>query len=309
MRSLGGRSDATPLLIIFNPRSIDECMEAFNRLDVHKVFIRNLPLAAALEAANIVIGEIDAVTYVLTSDDVVVSREAFDAVVEASTPDVVATGWCPLDETSDLVNLTRAPLRGDSPGISSYDFFTHREVVDHPADPVPTGFAGMGLTAIHRAQVPALVPLDCFRLPDGRGYSSDFHITKKCERAGIPIVAPKAAFIRHIKERWNELDKAPDKRLLIGEREPDVIYERPGLAPMTLTSTHSIYKEVVLTDRIATEDIVERNEAGQNVVVVPKGQPIPEGVDVPKSKSEPAQDEPVVEDKAVRSSRATKRKK
>lgn len=30
-----------------------------------------------------------------------------------------------------------------------------------------------------------------------------------------------------------------------------------------------------MSDQIATEDIIERNQAGQMVVVVPKGQPIP----------------------------------
>ena len=32
-------------------------------------------------------------------------------------------------------------------------------------------------------------------------------------------------------------------------------------------------------ERIAEQDIVRRNELGQNVVIVPKGQPIPEGFD------------------------------
>lgn len=56
-----------------------------------------------------------------------------------------------------------------------------------------------------------------------------------------------------------------------------------------------------MTDRIAKEAITEVNDAGQTVVIVPAGQPIPEGVDVPKSKTTTAG----AEDKAKRSSRQT----
>jgi hypothetical protein len=285
-------------------------MAALGALDTHKVYIRNLPLAGAIQAANYVIRTLDFDRYVMTSDDVVVTQEAYDAVAHACTPDAVATGWCPLDETSDLVNITKSALRGTSPAIRAYDFYSRAEVDAHPADPVPTGFVGMGLTALHRSHLETVMPLGCFLLTDGRGFSSDFHLSRKLLDAGVPMVAPKAGFIRHVKERWNELDQAPSKRLLIGERAPEVVYHRPGLAPMTLITSQTLKQEVHMSDRIATEDIVEKNENGQNVVVVPAGQPIPDGVDVPKSKSEatPA-DEPAVEDKAVRSSRSTSRRK
>ena len=40
-----------------------------------------------------------------------------------------------------------------------------------------------------------------------------------------------------------------------------------------------------MSDRIAKEDIVEVNAAGQSVVVVPAGQPIPKGVAEPKAEA------------------------
>ena len=44
---------------------------------------------------------------------------------------------------------------------------------------------------------------------------------------------------------------------------------------MTLNSSQSMNTNVPLSDEVASEDMVERNDAGQNVVLVPKGQRIP----------------------------------
>jgi len=44
------------------------------------------------------------------------------------------------------------------------------------------------------------------------------------------------------------------------------------------------------TAKVAARDIVRRNQLGQNVVIVPKGMPIPEGVAVdPSDVTDPAQ--------------------
>lgn len=56
---------------------------------------------------------------------------------------------------------------------------------------------------------------------------------------------------------------------------------------MALISSQSLKGGTNMADsqKVATEDIIEKNENGQNVVVVPAGQPIPDGVDVPKAKT------------------------
>lgn len=52
-----------------------------------------------------------------------------------------------------------------------------------------------------------------------------------------------------------------------------------------MTLIHSkMNTEVRMSDQVAAEDIVVRNEAGQSVVVVPKGQRIPEHL-LPKPKT------------------------
>lgn len=52
---------------------------------------------------------------------------------------------------------------------------------------------------------------------------------------------------------------------------------------MSLISSQSMNTNAPLSDKVAEEDIIERNDAGQNVVVVPKGQRIPEHL-LPKGK-------------------------
>lgn len=59
---------------------------------------------------------------------------------------------------------------------------------------------------------------------------------------------------------------------------------------MALISSQTLKKEDQMSQRIAERDIVQKNAAGQNVVVVAKGQPIPDGLEVPDTKKKaPAQ--------------------
>ena len=62
---------------------------------------------------------------------------------------------------------------------------------------------------------------------------------------------------------------------------------------------------VELSDEVAVRDIVERNQAGQNVVVVPRGQRIPKPL-LPLATEQKAVTGPP-ETKAVRAAPATKK--
>lgn len=53
---------------------------------------------------------------------------------------------------------------------------------------------------------------------------------------------------------------------------------------MAVVNTLTLRREIALSERIAKEDIIEVNDLGQSVVVVPKGQPIPESVKAPEEK-------------------------
>lgn len=68
---------------------------------------------------------------------------------------------------------------------------------------------------------------------------------------------------------------------------------------MALIHSQAMKKEAapVADQKVAKEDIVVQNEAGQNIVVVPAGQPIPDDLDERKAAVG------AVEDKAQRSSK------
>lgn len=81
---------------------------------------------------------------------------------------------------------------------------------------------------------------------------------------------------------------------------------------MALVSSQSLKKEATpeMSDKVAKEDIVRENEAGQQVVVVPKGQPIPDDLDAAIDASIPvrqAAEEAPVEEKKPAAKTAAKR--
>ncbi len=151
--------------------------------------------------------------YLIVADDVIVTPEAIQAVVDLSReqPTSIVTGYCNLDAESTLVNITRTYLKGDEPVVEAYDFYDVSEL-DVDSDWVCSGFAGFALTCIPAVLVDRVAPLGWF---GDDGYASDFHLSKRLERAGIPIIAPVAGFVHHVKERWNQPDKAHTKRLRI----------------------------------------------------------------------------------------------
>jgi hypothetical protein len=67
----------------------------------------------------------------------------------------------------------------------------------------------------------ARFPFGCFG-SGSRGYSSDFHLSRRLRDEGVPMVAAQAGYVTHVKERWNQLDRAESKRLMIGELPAEV---------------------------------------------------------------------------------------
>jgi hypothetical protein len=76
---------------------------------------------------------------------------------------------------------------------------------------------------------------------------------------------------------------------------------------MTLITSQTLREAPRMSDRIAKQDITEKNSLGQTVVLVAAGQPIPDGVEVPKSQTEAKKVDAPPENKARRS-RSTKAK-
>jgi hypothetical protein len=210
-----------PLLVIMNPRRIPECMAALEDLPVPKVWVTGYPQSAIPPILSGIVEGSDFTHYINTSDDVVPSRRALAAVLRLASRHPVATGYCNLDMESPLVNLTRSPLLDYPPTEGSYDFIRREDVKRYPRVTVPSFFAGMSLTCMTR-ELWLRFPLSGFT---ASCWGTDYSLSYRLGRARIPIVAHRAAFVWHVKERWNRTDQAPEKRLLVGKIPPEVRWD------------------------------------------------------------------------------------
>lgn len=290
------------LLIVLNPRTIPACMTQFRWAPLDVAYIRGMGEADAIRATSQLIERGGYDRYLIVADDVIVTDTAIRAVVRASrmNPTHIVTGYCNLDTSSSYVNLTRRPLIGDSPDPAAYDFYCRDELPTNGT--IRSGFAGLALTTITRHTAAQLLPLGWY----GTGWASDFHLSKRCERLGVPIIAPTGGFVWHVKERWNEPDKDPAKQLRLGN--PHVVIQQAGEPPRPLDMSNPTKGGRSMADpKIAEKDITKVNDLGQTVVLVPAGQPIPDDLDLTGTSAEGKQ-RTTSENKA-RTSSASKRKR
>lgn len=223
-RPLGKRDDTA--LLILNPRRIPECIEALEGLDVPKCWLSYMPEVKAAACANRAIQETSYARYVVISDDTVPTQDVLDVVLDLHDlhPEACVTGYCNLDSHLPFVNLTWAPLHPPPPTVGAYKFSTRREA-DEGRTPfcldgvITSTFAGLSLTVMTR-EMWLRFPLRCTEY----GGQMDYQLSWELQEAGLPIYAPVGAFVRHVKETWNEFDKSPEKLLLVGARPPAVTW-------------------------------------------------------------------------------------
>ena len=221
-----------PLLIIANPRQIPECIEAFRALDVRRAWLSNYTEWELVAVMDSIMRD-QSIFFshaILCADDCVVSQGALDAVLagaeteHAKEHDAAVTGYCRLDHQHPEVNITRRPLMGDVPVPGAYDFWRYDDVQEWP-DPglAGTGFVGFALTCMSRARW-LQFPFGVFGGPQ-QSWSSDFHLSARLRDAGVEMTAARDGYVTHVKEQWQRLDTAHEKRLLIGEEPAGVVVE------------------------------------------------------------------------------------
>lgn len=214
-----------PLLLVLNPRRIPECVDAISSLPVDKVWLQNYTEAELSDVIPDVLAQVPHDLVGILSDDTVPTRAALDEVLALAQPGRVTTGWCNLDDTSDLVNLSTEPLATSTPTTTAYTFPTRAWVEAHDTLEVPTYFAGHCLTFMDR-DLWDRFPWDCHGGPPG--YASDLMLSWRLQEAGVPIVAARDGFVRHVKARWNYVDDTPGRQLLIGVEPSGVRFDLQG---------------------------------------------------------------------------------
>lgn len=219
-----------PLLLILRPRDIPRCIAAIGALDVDKLWFEYMTEAsiAGIFAPSINVAEARGYTHaVLLSDDTVPSQDALDLVLaHALDPNrQVVTAYCNLDQELPFVNITKRPFGNlHLSAKDDYDFYTRAEVDAHAGRLVPTFFAGACLTCMP-IELWKRYPFQVLGGKGHPGYASDYRLSVRLQQDGMPIVAPRGAFVEHVKEVWNKRDLSPEKRLLIGERPSAVRWD------------------------------------------------------------------------------------
>lgn len=209
------------LLLVMNPRRIPACIESIDALDIPKAWMQGYNEYELQDVIAGIVEQVEHDHYMILADDCTVTQEAVDEVLAlhaAGHP--VATGYCNLDSSTDLVNVQRTPLIDLVPrGASSYDFMTQGEV-DAIDGPFQTYFAGMSLTSMSREM--------WLRFPFGvhgwPGSASDYHLCKRLQDSGVGIVSTRAARVEHDKDDWTHVDQRPYKRLLLGGKHRRVVW-------------------------------------------------------------------------------------
>ncbi len=214
-----------PLLLIFNPRQIDECIDAFNLLPIDKAWLTGYTEAELDDVIGDVIASSDYTHYLATSDDGIVPEFALEAVLDTLETEAhpVVTGYSNLDITNMHVNLTKAPFKNlRESTVDDYDMYHLSEIIGWPDELVPTCFAGFAITGMSREM--------WLRYPfRSDGVPTDYNLCRRLQADGVPIVAPKKAFTWHVKDKINE-GGTGRKRLLVGQIPAEVRWDMAELA-------------------------------------------------------------------------------
>lgn len=215
-----------PLLLIMNARRIPSCLSAIAGLHIDTVWMTGYS-EFQLERIISKVVEVhdDRTHYLVLSDDCEPTQHAVDAVLSLlEDGHDVATGYCNMDTQpdNDLVNLTRSPLKTDTPHLSSYDFWTQSDIDALDADVFRSWFTGMSLTAMTRDMWQRF-PFDAYGRP---GNASDYNLSYRLQRAGIPITAHRQGRVHHVKRKLNTPDTDDEKRVLLGQLKQQCVYRK-----------------------------------------------------------------------------------
>jgi hypothetical protein len=214
------------LVCVMNARDIPACMDSYRALRTDVAYMTGFTVRELVDVHADIVRRTDYDVYLNVSDDCIVSQSAVDAVVDLLRDNPAATGWCRLRKGHSFVNLSKEPLSASPPRKEDYHFYSFGQVRDYREPVVPTYFMGMSLTGLHR-DLWQRFPYGCYTTVHERGHQSDAHLSIRLHEAGVPMVAARAGYVEHVKER-PQGDRPPEGhlRLLVGEVEQRVTIQR-----------------------------------------------------------------------------------
>jgi hypothetical protein len=197
-------------LLVLNPRDIRASVESILRLrGVSQAWFSSFTEREVAGQINDFIAATDFDAYAVIADDCVCSQDALGAVLAAFADGCdPVTGWTTLDSESAFANVTCEPLIGDEPHAGAYEWMLAKDL-EREGLPLECFFMGFALTLMSR-ELWQRFPFDCY---GSRGFASDFHLSRRLRDAGVQMTVAPGGRVEHLKERWNESDNDPAKRL------------------------------------------------------------------------------------------------
>ncbi len=212
------------LLVILNPRRIEECISSYEALEIDKLWVSNMTeyeirhrWPEILELAA------DYGRLIVQSDDGIVRPHALSEIrrlLNQGHP--VVTGYSNLSSQDFRVNLSKSPLK-ETLGPDAYELYTMAEVMEYPIAEVPTYLAGMCITGMSHAMWQRFAFTTYWDEPPGN--ASDYMLSRQLNNAGVEIIAARDAFVWHVKQVWNTMDTDPRKRLYVYEHASQIVLE------------------------------------------------------------------------------------
>lgn len=202
------------LLLIMNPRAIPECIDALRELRIDKAWMSYYTEAELERVVPHIVASTNYDRFVFISDDATPTQAALDRVlsIHDEHPDAVACGWVNLDSISDRSTYNPQPLDLDQIGtMDAYNLASIQEARTMSGIQ-RTYFHGMCLATMNRQL------LERYPFATYSGHASDLHQCARLQADDVPIYTAADTGFHHVKEISQTLDRAHEKRLLIGER-------------------------------------------------------------------------------------------
>lgn len=200
-----------PLLMVMNPRTIPQCMEAIDALQIDKVYLKNWSERQLVEVIADVVANTDHDTIGLLSDDTIPPQSSLDLVLDAFEPSSVYTGYCNMDELDGNVNLSSEPLVIQNQASADCYTFPSREDVEKNGGLFRSYFTGFALTFMSK-DMWLQYPFECVGDP---GYQSDYRLSVRLQQDGVPIWAPAGSFMEHLR-RGQSTQHLPGGNVVVG---------------------------------------------------------------------------------------------
>jgi hypothetical protein len=195
-------------------------MEALESLHIDKVWLKNWTERELVSVIADVIANTDHDVIGLVSDDTTPTQAALDSILDAFEPSSVYTGYCNMDDTTEDVNLSSAPLIVQDQ--ASYDCYTFppKSEVENGDALYRSWFTGFAMTFMSR-EMWLRFPFDCVGDP---GYQSDYRLSVRLQEAGVPIFAPRDAFMYHWR-RGESTQHLPGGEVITGNGRGTVVWD------------------------------------------------------------------------------------